>query len=223
MIHWKNWGDRIMYLSRIKLDTDKKHTKVALASYNKFHGAIEEAFRNECEERSRKLWRLDRINNNVYLLLLSSTKPQLDSFVRQFGTGMEDCVTKNYEPFLNRISIDSSWNFRLVANPTICKWIQGQRGKRIATSSASTQMEWLKRQAEKNGFDIDDDATNVTESKWVIFSKRGEHVIKALSVTYEGVLVVKDVDRFKKVLIEGLGREKAYGMGLLTVMKPMSE
>ena len=47
MIHWKNWGDRIMYLSRIKLDTDKKHTKVALASYNKFHGAIEEAFRNE--------------------------------------------------------------------------------------------------------------------------------------------------------------------------------
>ena len=38
-----------------------------------------------------------------------------------------------------------------------------------------------------------------------------------LSVTYEGVLTVVDAEIFKKALVNGIGREKAYGMGLLTV------
>ena len=37
--------------------------------------------------------------------------------------------------------------------------------------------------------------------------------------TYEGVLTVTDVDKFKELLCNGIGRGKAYGMGLLTVMR----
>ena len=40
-----------------------------------------------------------------------------------------------------------------------------------------------------------------------------------MAVTYEGILQVNDVEKFRKVLVEGLGREKAYGLGLLTVMR----
>ena len=41
--------------------------------------------------------------------------------------------------------------------------------------------------------------------------------VKLLAVTYEGLLTVTDADAFRKALVNGIGREKAYGMGLLTV------
>ena len=43
--------------------------------------------------------------------------------------------------------------------------------------------------------------------------------MKILSVTYEGTLEVTDVERFKKALTEGIGRGKAYGMGMMTIVR----
>lgn len=37
------------------------------------------------------------------------------------------------------------------------------------------------------------------------------------AVTFTGFLQITDLDKFKQALVNGLGREKAYGMGLLTV------
>jgi CRISPR system Cascade subunit CasE len=37
-------------------------------------------------------------------------------------------------------------------------------------------------------------------------------------VSFEGTLVVSDLVRFKETLATGIGREKAFGMGLLTVI-----
>ncbi|MDU2025867.1 MAG: type I-E CRISPR-associated protein Cas6/Cse3/CasE [Finegoldia magna] len=38
----------------------------------------------------------------------------------------------------------------------------------------------------------------------------------------EGVLAVKDVDKFKEILINGFGKRKAYGYGLMTIV-PIAE
>ena len=37
-------------------------------------------------------------------------------------------------------------------------------------------------------------------------------------VTYEGILEINDAELFKTALINGIGRGKAYGMGMLTIM-----
>ena len=80
-------------------------------------------------------------------------------------------------------------------------------------------MKWLIGQAEKHGFEISNNNLHVMESTWLSFSKRNERMIRALAVTYEGILKINDVEKFRSTLIEGLGREKAYGMGLLTIMR----
>ena len=36
--------------------------------------------------------------------------------------------------------------------------------------------------------------------------------------TYEGVLTVTDEELFKAALVQGIGREKAYGLGMLTIV-----
>lgn len=208
-----------MYLSRIELDTSKKQTQLALVARNKFHGAIEESFNHINKDRLRTLWRLDKFNGKTYMLLLSEPKPDLSNFIKQFGNASSTCETKDYEVLLNRIDPDSIWQFRLVANPTKCVKQENGRGKRIAHKTPEHQMRWLIDQAEKHGFEIINDNLQVTESSWLSFNKRDERRIRALAVNYEGILKVNDVEKFKATLAEGLGREKAYGMGLLTIMR----
>ena len=43
-------------------------------------------------------------------------------------------------------------------------------------------------------------------------------MVSLLSVTYEGVLQITDEEKFCQLLTGGIGRGKAYGLGLMTVM-----
>lgn len=211
-----------MYLSRIELDISKKQTQVALSARNKFHGAIENTFFGEDDERLRNLWRIDKVNGKMYLLLLSRLKPDLSNLVKQFGVASSTFETKEYDVLLNRITEQSVWQFRLVANPTKCLKKANGRGKRVAHVTPEHQKEWLVRQAEKHGFQISGESLQIMDSTWMMFNKRGERMVRALAVTYEGLLKVTDVERFRIALIDGIGREKAYGMGLLTIMRTNS-
>ena len=89
-----------MYLSRVELDPIRRSTMTALAAPQKFHGAVESAFSGE---RRRRLWRLDRLGEKLYLLLLSEEMPDLSGVVEQFGTGAAP-ESRNYDPLLARIT-----------------------------------------------------------------------------------------------------------------------
>ena len=80
------------------------------------------------------------------------------------------------------------------------------------------QNKWLLDRAEKHGFALDPAAFTVTASGWLHFSKGDKNRISLLSATYEGVLQVTDADLFRQTLTRGIGRGKAYGQGLLTVL-----
>ena len=100
-----------MYLSRAELDPTRRSTMIALTSPQKFHGAVENSFSGE---RRRRLWRLDRLNGKLYLLLLSEELPDLTGLCTQFGTGAAP-ETRRYEPLLERVTPGSCWQFRLRA------------------------------------------------------------------------------------------------------------
>ncbi|MGM9928141.1 MAG: type I-E CRISPR-associated protein Cas6/Cse3/CasE, partial [Bacillus sp. (in: firmicutes)] len=83
------------------------------------------------------------------------------------------------------------------------------------------QKRWLKEQALKHGFLLDDNQFTVVNSQWYHFKKGNgkKNMVTLLGVTYEGILTVTDAECFSDMMCKGLGRGKAYGMGLLTVVK----
>ena len=83
------------------------------------------------------------------------------------------------------------------------------------------QKQWLLDRAPKHGFALLPDKFTVTESKWLHFSKGrdGGRPVTILSVTYEGILQITDEQQFCQLLKNGIGRGKAYGLGLMTVMR----
>lgn len=161
-----------MYLSRVELDPTRRSTMAALAAPQKLHGAVESAFTGE---RRRRLWRLDRLGERLYLLLLSEDVPELSGVVEQFGTGAA-AETRSYDPLLQRVEPGSSWQFRLTANPTKCckdPKAPAERGTVAAHCSTKYQKQWLLDRAAKHGFALREEEFTVTRVQWQHFAKHG--------------------------------------------------
>ena len=207
-----------MYLSRVLLNVSLRETMKALVSPSKFHGAVESSFSGE---KKRRLWRLDTLSGQQYILILSEDIPDLSGFASQYGY-VGKYETKDYSPLLDKMKIGDCWGFRLTANPTVSKMCKNSRGKVLAHITAEHQKTWLVKHSANNGFSVKEDSFAVVQSKWYRFFKKDfdkSSAVQLLSVTFEGMLTITDADKFKQALCNGIGREKAYGMGLLTVVK----
>ena len=155
-----------MYLSRISLDITERNTMKALSSPSIFHGAISDSFTGG---RPDVLWRIDNLNDRLFMLILSNDRPDLTNFSRQFSNG-EHWETKDYDQLLDRIKNNSVFRFRITSNPTktICDK-NGKRGKVVAHITTEHQKNWLIRKGTKNGFSVNESSFDVVQSKWYRF------------------------------------------------------
>ena len=204
-----------MYLSRIELEPNRRAVMKALASPNIFHGAIEQSFPGP---RGRRLWRVDTLGGKTCLLVLSQEEPDFGLLAARFGTAVWE--SRDYAPLLSRIEKGGVWHFRLTANPTVSKSGEtSERGRVLGHITPEYQKQWLLDRAQKHGFSLSKEAFDVVQSQWLRFRKGtdGGRPVTLLSVTYEGILTVTEPALFKQALTDGLGRGKAYGLGLLTV------
>jgi len=112
-------------------------------------------------------------------------------------------------------SVGQLLQFRLKANPSKR---DNQTRKLIGMFHEADQLEWLSRQGDRNGFEIQGVDVIQTPN---IFGRKGEEKapIRLATVLYQGVLRVKDVDRLVAALQQGIGRGRSYGCGLLSVAK----
>ena len=210
-----------MYLTRLRLNVSKRDTLKALSCPNLFHGAIESASENNGK---RKLWRIDCLNGERYLMIVSNDELELSSMVRQFGFPDSDIPWESlcYDGFLERLKEGERWHFRLTANPTRSvsdgSGTSG-RGAVYAHVGINNQIKWLLQHATKNGFKVKEDEVTVVDTKWYSFRKKTStnHRVSLLSVTYEGIAEITDIDLFVHALTSGIGRGKAYGQGMITI------
>ena len=208
-----------MFLTRMELDASRRNTMRALASPNIIHGTVENAFPGP---RERRLWRVDRISGSYYLLLLSRTQPDLSAAMEQFGPQGSGAAweCRAYEPFLARLAEGDRCRFRLAANPTrSCKSEDGEsRGTVRAHTTPEHQAAWLMRKCETCGFSLKPEQFAAVSSRWLRFRKGGR-TASLLEAVFDGILTVTDAAAFRRTLTEGIGRGKAFGMGLMTVAR----
>jgi CRISPR system Cascade subunit CasE len=212
-----------MYLSRIEINRRRRDTMRALASPQIIHGAIEACFPARDKSDSRSLWRIDQFNGLLYLLLQSGIKPDFTHIAEQFGWPGQTWETREYDGFLSRLKNEQVWRFRLLANPTHSVNVEGKsRGKVMGHATVAWQKNWLSTRAEKHGFALEQadglPTFDVVQSDIRRFLRCGSPVIFN-AVTFEGVLRVIDAELLVNSMTHGIGREKAYGCGLLTLAR----
>lgn len=208
-----------MYLSRVKIDTENRRKIRDLTHLGAFHSWVENSFPDEAMAgiRTRKLWRIDHLGGRAYLLVVSKHRPDL-IYLEKYGVP-GSAETKNYDSFLEQIREGRAYRFRATLNPVHSVYQgQGQRGRVYPEITVQQQMEFLKRRDEKYGFRLKEGEYRITERKYEILKKPNQRQIRLSKVTYEGRLVVLDAEVFRKTLIEGIGKKKAYGFGMMTVI-----
>lgn len=212
--------EKMYYFTRIELDPYKKLTQLALNNSNMFHGAIEKTFNNTKE---RKLWRVDSLRGRRYLLIISRSLPDFTPLLQQFAPNGAESQTKVYDSFLDTIKNNSMWHFRLCGVPLVSKKTSNEpnaRGKRYALIKEEEQREWLYKKGELHGFTIDPDRLVISDMGASSLKKGAgkDHCeFKIRKVVYEGMLMVTDVDAFRAALVDGVGRERAFGGGMITI------
>ena len=210
-----------MYLSRVKIDVNNRWKTKDLDHLGAYHSWVEDSYPKEVEvgKRSRKLWRIDHLGDDSYLLVLSKEKPDLGKLEKY---GIKDSAeTKDYNVLLNRLRAGDKLRFRLVLNPVVSlsqDKTSGKRGRVIPLVTADQQLQFLKERSLKHGFSINDDEVMITERSFEILKRKNQKPLKICKAAYGGFLTIEDLDLFKTVLVNGLGKKKAYGFGLITVI-----
>jgi CRISPR system Cascade subunit CasE len=134
-------------------------------------------------------------------------------------------------------------SFRLRANPTkrIAKDNDAMKGKRVGLSREDDQIAWLIRKGQERekgvpgGFalltkEVKDARGEVRLVPCVNTYPAGEQTGRKrdamrelatthLAVVFEGLLRVTDANAFQETLIRGIGSAKAFGFGLLSVVR----
>lgn len=203
------------YLTRIRLNTQRRNTRRLILSRERIHAALNRCFPES--EEVRIIWRLDVTSTTPVIYMVSDSMPDCEGIVEQYcwrNLPYADSVqTAPYDNFVNSIKNGQRFRFRCGFNPSI----RSHRTAKVhPVTDAETQELLIKK---TNGcFRIEKCQDS---SEGVSFTKgtgKHRHTVNFKYSVVEGYMTVLDAEKFKTYLINGIGREKAYGCGLMSVI-----
>lgn len=209
-----------MYISRVEIDTMNRSKIKDLTHVGAFHSWVEDSFPVEKEEgvRNRKLWRVDELDGRQYLILVSQNKPD-KIMLEKYGV-KGTALIKNYNPFLDSLKNGDEFYFRVDLNPVISKSRgSAKRGSIEPCYDKESQTKYILDRASLHGFSLDCDKLSIVRKEKVTLKKANFSDIKFIKSVYFGRLRIEDVDRFRLTLLQGIGKHKAYGFGLMTISR----
>ena len=195
-----------MYLSRVTINQQYAEQSRLRALHNMVYGSMPNGTTHQPRQESsaRLLYRVDYEPNGQALLLVQSAfHPDPTGFAAKVQSKMV-----NYA-----FASGQQLRFRLVAAPTVNRT---STGKRYSLTRESEQLDWLNRKGIDSGFSIN--AVQVTKSERVLCQGNGRHhSIEFVRVQFDGELTVTDAVKFQVAVESGIGAERAWGCGLLSV------
>ncbi len=215
----------MLYLSKLILSSEQER-KEDLYDIYRLHQKLWQAF--EAGDGSKKrdfLFRIDSTNSrDKEILLQSATEPQWE---RLFPP--RHAQVKNYSP---KFCEGQNFFFYLRANAVVAK---KQAGKKNSTKipirprdyvlpiyheeKRSTEYKgWLAEQGKKHGFELCE-ASRVGTAYAKGKKVKNQPIIQLTGQNLQGYLKITDADAFTTAYVQGLGRGKAFGFGMLSLMK----
>ncbi|WP_308563222.1 type I-E CRISPR-associated protein Cas6/Cse3/CasE [uncultured Klebsiella sp.] len=210
-----------MYLAKITLHTSKLLPSQLLKLVDRgeyvMHQWLWELFPGRGERQF--LYRREELQGAFRFFVLSQQPP-----------AESDIFDIEYRSFSATLSPGQTLRFSLRANPTICKagkrhdlLMEAKRqvkGKNedldIWQHQRQTAQDWLAKQGKQNGFSLSEVSVDAYRQQQIVRAK-SRQMIQFSSVDYSGLLVVNDPALFLQRLIQGYGKSRAFGCGLMLI------
>ena len=193
-----------MNISMLELDPRHIAAANAISDPGYMHRKIQEAFNAE-RSRHKVLYRLLDYAERKILYVQSMIAPNWSAIDNKGGFRLIE--VKNIGGLEETFQEGNLYRFVTKLYPS-----RKKEDKRYPLTDPKSRLEWLSKEAEKNGFEIVETQES-RQNACTIWRKTG--AFKMGGVVYEGILKVKNREAFIKGYQDGIGPEKAYGFGLL--------
>ena len=218
------------------INPSKRQGRKLLLNPQAMHAAVRGAFPPDLNtSEGRVLWRIDSDRDVHTLYIVGPEVPDMTALNEHAGWHTRPAQTADYQPFIDGLRIGQEWRFRLAANPVRSVKGKADRGVVKPHVSVAHQTEWLLDRAERMGVEFlapegaeAGELITVSSRSSLEFDRfdrvreqRGR--VNLRRVQFDGMLRVTDRDALSETLVKGIGRGKAYGMGLLTLTKAQSQ
>lgn len=203
-----------MYLSKLVLNPRSKQALREVDDPYQMHRTLSKAFGNMLSE-ARLLFRVERSEHqDPHVIAQSLVEPDWSAL----PVGYANATSKTFDLKLEKGRV---LRFRLLARASKR---DPRTRKRVTVRGDEAVKIWLERKAQHAGFEIR--TLKINETRWHD-TKRIERLPNGnpkplQAVQFDGVLVVTDPDKLRQAVRNGIGPQKAYGFGLLS-LAPLEE
>jgi len=238
-------GDRaILILSRLTLNPSSRAVQRDIADLYDLHRTVLRGFPERLDNGQGLgpraacglLYRLERPPEptaGLRLLVQSTVVPNWEALPPGYllsAHGVGDAVmTKDIAPVYGRLEANMAFRFVLRATPSRAapdkRPAADGRSPRVPLLTDAARLDWLRRKAERAGFEIvpafdgaADSSVSIVGSECLTGKAQGR-TITLTAVTFEGTLRVTDAQAFRRALEEGIGPAKSFGFGLLSLAR----
>jgi CRISPR system Cascade subunit CasE len=220
-----------MYLSLLRLNPASRQAMREVIDVQALHVRLMSAFPATAGSRADVglLHRVERDRaGRPQVLVQSRLRPDWSRLPERYLAA--PAALKEIDGVFNAIRPGLRLRFRLRANPTKRLLREERRvglpprvdrggleGKRVALLREEEQLAWLERRAKAAGFRI---VSALARPEMEVGGRKTDGTNLAFgAVSFDGVLLVDDPERFRDALERGIGPGKAYGFGLLSVAR----
>lgn len=208
------------WFTEIRLNSSRRDTFKILQSTEALHAMLENTLPSTPAEReSRLLWRLDDTSTGKLVYMVTDTKPDSSGIVESVGWPGYDAEQTirsiEYDRLLDKLEAGDEFFFRCAVNPVKRR----KSDQKLIPLIKRDLVDWISCRMEASGIRIDADDLRKVSEETDRFNKKGGHMVTLRRATFEGRCVIADPDKARTALINGIGRGKAYGCGLITLSR----
>lgn len=204
-----------MYLSHLTMQLSSPGARQALRNCQDMHRTLMKAFDCSREEASL-IYRLFKTDESIYIYTQSAVKPQWERIEKN---GFHCVKMQDITPLLDTFQNEMPLRFSLLACPAKKVKGEGKNSKRVLLRSTEERIAWLSRQGEKCGFKVLE--AHEAAKEQLLFGTKSSGEFYLAGVSFEGLLCITDAALFRRAFQQGIGSEKAYGLGLLMVKRAL--
>ena len=201
-----------MILTRVKLDLRSPSARQALTDCGDLHRNIQALFGSSREDAS-VLYRAQKNDAGCTVYILSERAPVFDE--KSLHNGMIPAGTREMTAVEALFAEERRFRFDLLTMPAKKELDRSRKNsQRRILRDPEERLAWLARKAEQGGFRI----LSVSEEEGeTLRAKKTTGTLYLHTTRFAGALEITDPDRFLDAWKNGIGPEKAYGLGMLMV------
>ncbi|MFD9636826.1 type I-E CRISPR-associated protein Cas6/Cse3/CasE [Streptomyces violascens] len=205
-------------LTRILLNPAHPTVRRDLADYPSLHHTLMSLFPDDLGPHPRAaagvLHRIEPGHRHPVLLMQSLLPPDLHRLPRRYGTAAQ----RPLDPVLTALVPGRTVRYRITANPSRRSPGRTQdppaRCGRLHALHGDAALAWWARRAQAAGLDL---VTTTSRPRPFCRSDRTQPGPHKHLVQFDGLARVSDPEALTRALLEGIGRAKTYGGGLLSL------